>query len=100
MSERIEQIMGSSPDEPGAQADGAAVGGEESAGGQELEDMRTRMEELRVQAAAEVEEAWQTSWRSPDVFALKVQTRLTMNTEYRALQDKVRAIEATLRASS
>lgn len=77
-------------------ADGTEIEGGEAAARQELKVMHARMERLEREAAVEVEAAWQTQWRNPDVFALKVQTRLTMNPEYRVLQDKVRASEATL----
>jgi hypothetical protein len=77
-------------------ADGSAIEGGEAAARQEIAEMRARMEELSVEAAAAVEAGWKTQWRHPEVFALKVQTRLTMNTEYRALVDKVRTAEAAL----
>jgi predicted DsbA family dithiol-disulfide isomerase len=77
-------------------ADDSEIRGDDAAARQELQVMRDRMERLRKEAAIEVEANWQTQWKNPDVFALKVQTRLTMNEEYRTLQDKVRAAEATL----
>lgn len=77
-------------------ADGSGIPGDEAAARQELKDMRERMERLRKEAAIEVEAAWQTQWKNPEVFALKVDTRLTMNQEYRDLADRVRTAEATL----
>ena len=77
-------------------ADGSETPGDDAAARQELKDMRARMERLRKEAAIEVEAGWQTQWKNPEVFALKVDTRLTMNEEYRALADRVRTAEAKL----
>lgn len=77
-------------------ADGSGIPGDEAAARQELSVMRARMERLRKEAAIEVEAGWQTQWKNPEVFALKVDTRLTMNEEYRDLQNRVRAAEAKL----
>jgi hypothetical protein len=77
-------------------ADGSETPGDEAAARQELKEMRARMDRLRKEAAVEVEAAWQTQWKNPEVFALKVETRLTMNQEFRQLQDRVRVVEATL----
>ncbi|MDQ2882601.1 MAG: hypothetical protein M3Y48_15770 [Actinomycetota bacterium] len=53
---------------------------------QELAEMRARMAVIKEEAAVEVDRKWVSPWRTPDVFDLKVKTRLTANEEYRSLQ--------------
>ncbi|MGH3802809.1 MAG: hypothetical protein ACRDTD_22325 [Pseudonocardiaceae bacterium] len=65
---------------------------------QELATMRERMAVIKQEAAVEVDRKWVSPWRTPDVFDLKVKTRLTSNQEYRSLQSRVSEAEATLSA--
>ncbi len=58
--------------------------------------MRERMAVIKQEAAVEVDRKWVSPWRTPDVFDLKVKTRLTGNQEYRSLQGRVRTAEAAL----
>lgn len=60
--------------------------------------MRERMAVIKQEAADEVDRKWVSPWRTPDVFDLKVKTRLTSNQEYRLLQGRVKEAEATLAA--
>ncbi len=62
--------------------------------------MRERMAVIKQEAAVEVDRKWVSPWRTPDVFDLKVKTRLTGNQEYRSLQGRVRKAEAALAAAS
>jgi hypothetical protein len=72
--------------------DGAEVqGGGDAA--QELAQMRERMAVIKQEAAVEVDRKWVSPWRTPDVFDLKVKTRLTAHSEYRSLQARVRHAE-------
>ncbi|MFY9808676.1 MAG: hypothetical protein WCC38_01790 [Pseudonocardiaceae bacterium] len=72
--------------------DGAEVPGDVDAA-QELAEMRERMAVIKQEAADEVERKWTSPWRTPQVFDLKVKTRLTAHEEYRSLQARVRAAE-------
>ncbi|HKR50226.1 MAG TPA: hypothetical protein VJT72_11700 [Pseudonocardiaceae bacterium] len=76
--------------------DGAEVQVGVDAVRQELVEMRGRMAVIKEEAAAEVNRKWVSPWRTPDVFDLKVKTRLTGNQEYRSLQGRVKEAEATL----
>jgi hypothetical protein len=67
---------------------------------QELAKMRERMAVIKQEAAVEVDRKWVSPWRTPDVFDLKVKTRLTSHEEYRSLQARVRAAEVSLAAES
>ncbi|MGH3771480.1 MAG: hypothetical protein ACRDRW_08815 [Pseudonocardiaceae bacterium] len=80
--------------------DGAEVQVDVTAERQELADMRARMAVIKQEAAAEVDRKWVSPWRTPDVFDLKVKTRLTANHEYRSLQNRVRDAEASLAVGS
>lgn len=66
---------------------------------QELEDIRERMEVLKKETTVEVEANWASQWRNPELVALKVETRLTGNQEYRALITRARDAEALLSAA-
>jgi hypothetical protein len=76
--------------------EGAELQGGEDTARQELAKMRERMAVIKQEAAVEVDRRWVSPWRTQDVFDLKVKTRLTAHQEYRALQDRVRNIEASL----
>ena len=76
--------------------DGAEVQVGVDAVRQELVEMRGRMAVIKEEAAAEVNRKWVSPWRTPDVFDLKVKTRLTGNQEYRSLQGRVKEAEVTL----
>jgi hypothetical protein len=78
--------------------DGAEVHGGVVAARQELVELRERMAVIKQEAAAEVDRKWVSPWRTPDVFDLKVKTRLTAHQEYRSLQNRVRDVEAGLAA--
>ncbi|MGH3898590.1 MAG: hypothetical protein ACRDTA_10115 [Pseudonocardiaceae bacterium] len=78
------------PDGTEVQGEGAAL--------QELTEMRERMAVIKQEAAVEVDRKWVSPWRTPDVFDLKVKTRLTSNQEYRSLQGRVKAAEDALSA--
>ncbi len=67
---------------------------------QELEQLRERMAVIKKEAAADVDEKWASPFRTPDVFDLKVKTRLSGNDEYRTLQGRVQEAEAKLAAES
>jgi hypothetical protein len=69
-------------------------------GAQDLVQIRERMAVIKQEAAVEVDRKWVSPWRTPDVFDLKVKTRLTANEEYRSLQARVRAAEDSLAAAS
>jgi hypothetical protein len=60
---------------------------------QELTGMRERMAVIKQEAADEVDRKWTSPWRTPQVFDLKVKTRLTAHEEYRSLQARVRLAE-------
>ena len=65
-------------------------------GGQELDQLRERMAEVKVQAAAEVNEKWTSPIRTKDLFDIKVKQRLANNDEYQKLQARIREAEAKL----
>jgi hypothetical protein len=79
--------------------DGAEVQGGVVAA-QELTEMRERMAVIKQEVAVEVDRKWVSPWRTPDVFDLKVKTRLTANEEYRSLQARVRRAEDSLAAGA
>jgi hypothetical protein len=66
----------------------------------ELDQARQRMAVIRDEVSADVEAKWTTPWRTPDVFELKVRTRLAGHREYRTLQEQVREGEAALAAET
>lgn len=65
----------------------------------ELAEMHERMAALKAEATAEVEANWHSQWRNPDLVALKVETRLSSNQEYRDLITRARDAEAVLAAA-
>ncbi|MGH3779898.1 MAG: hypothetical protein ACRDRO_04495 [Pseudonocardiaceae bacterium] len=77
--------------------DGAEV--REGVDAQDLAEMRARMAVIKQEAAVEVDRKWVSPWRTPDVFDLKVKTRLTAHEEYRSLQARVRLAEDNLAAA-
>lgn len=81
-----------------ASADTASADTQSStdAGRRELVHLRERMSVIKGEVAADVERKWTTPWRTPDVFELKVQTRLSGHTEYRSLRARLKQIEADL----
>jgi hypothetical protein len=80
--------------------EGAEVQGGADAMRQELAQLRERMAVIRQEAAAEVDRKWGSSFRTQEVFDLKVKARLSGNDEYRSLQVRVRGAEARLAAQS
>lgn len=66
-------------------ADHASAGAES-----ELSALLERMDAIKKEVAAEVEKAWVTPYRTPEVFDLKVNARLAAHKEYRDLQQRVR----------
>ena len=82
-------------------SEGNAIGQEDvDAVHQKLEQLRRRMAVIKQEITVEVDSNWVSPWRTPDVFDLKVKTRLTGHQEYRSLQDRVRAATASLRTES
>jgi hypothetical protein len=63
---------------------------------QELAQLNERMAVIKQEAAVEVDRKWVSPWRTPEVFDLKVKTRLTSHDEYRSLQERVRNAKAAL----
>jgi hypothetical protein len=63
---------------------------------QELAQLNERMAVIKQEAAVEVDRKWVSPWRTPEVFDLKVKTRLTSHEEYRSLQERVRNAKASL----
>jgi hypothetical protein len=76
--------------------EGAEVHGGVDAVRQELAQLNERMAEIKHEAAVEVDRKWVSPWRTPEVFDLKVKTRLTSHEEYRSLQERVRHATASL----
>jgi hypothetical protein len=66
----------------------------------ELAQAKQRMAVIREEVTADVEAKWTTPWRTPEVFELKVRTRLAGHREYRTLQERVREGEAALAAEA
>lgn len=60
----------------------------------ELDALQRRMDEIREEAAQDVDENWTSTWRNPEVFDLKVRTRLSGHSEYQSLLERRRQIEA------
>jgi hypothetical protein len=63
---------------------------------QELAQLTERMAVIKQEAAVEVDRKWVSPWRTPEVFDLKVKTRLTSHDEYRSLQERVRNAKVSL----
>jgi hypothetical protein len=78
----------------GTRAGAAEVSHDDDA--RELQGLRARMGAIREEVTADVERKWGTPWRTPDVFDLKVQTRLTGHSEYRSLRVRIAQVEAAL----
>lgn len=81
--------------EEGQEAAPATNGGPRTA-----QEVRDRMAAIKEQVAAEVDKKWGSPWRTADVFDLKVNTRLTGHTEYRALRGELKEVEAAEAAST
>ena len=67
---------------------------------QELDELRQRMDAVKQQAAAEVDENWKSPIRTQDLFDIKVKQKLANNEEYQTLQARIREAEAKLAAES
>jgi BMFP domain-containing protein YqiC len=67
---------------------------------QELEQLRERMAVIKQEAADDVNQKWESPYRTKEVFDLKVQTRLSGNNEYRKLRARIQEVEARLAAES
>jgi hypothetical protein len=80
--------------------EGAEVQSSVDAAQQELAELRGRMAVIKEEAVAEVDKKWGSSFRTKDVFDLKVAARLSGNKEYRSLQRRVEEAEAALAAES
>jgi hypothetical protein len=76
--------------------EGVEVPGGVDALRQELAQLNERMAVIKQEAAVEVDRKWVSPWRTPEVFDIKVKTRLTSHDEYRSLQDRVRDAKASL----
>ncbi len=76
--------------------EGAEAQGGVDAMRQELEQLNERMAVIKKEAAVEVDSKWVSPWRTPQVFDLKVKTRLTSHQEYRSLQERARDAKASL----
>lgn len=63
-------------------------------------ELRQRMAVIKKEVAAEVEAKWVTPYRTPEVFDLKVNSRLAAHREYRSLQDRVREADAARAAEA
>lgn len=70
---------------------GDDTGGEDARTAQQ---MRDRMAAIKEQVAADVDAKWGSPWRTPAVFDLKVNTRLTGHAEYRELRAQLKEAEA------
>ena len=67
---------------------------------QELDQLRERMDAVKQEAAAAVEEKWTSPIRTKDLFDIKVKQKLANNDEYQSLQTRIREAEANLAAES
>jgi hypothetical protein len=65
----------------------------------EIAECRERMAVLQKEAEVAVDAGWQSQYRNPAVFALKVETRLSGSQEYLGLVRRVREAEAVLAAA-
>lgn len=59
----------------------------------ELERIQARMDEIREEAAEDVDEKWTSTWRTPEVFDLKVKTRLSSHEEFQSLLRQKRELQ-------
>jgi uncharacterized coiled-coil protein SlyX len=66
---------------------------------QELAELRERMDAVKQQAAAEVDENWKSPIRTKDLFDIKVKQKLANTDEYQTLQARIREAEAKLAGS-
>lgn len=73
--------------------EGVQANGDDAAP-QTAQQLRDRMAAIKKEVAAEVDAKWGSPWRTPEVFDLKVNTRLTGHQEYRALRDRLKEAEA------
>jgi len=67
---------------------------------QELDQLRERMDTVKQEATAAVEENWKSPIRTKDLFEIKVKQKLANNDEYQALQARIREAEAKLAGQS
>jgi hypothetical protein len=72
------------------------VSQEGDASRQELDELRARMDAVKQEAAAEVEQNWKSPIRTKDLFDIKVKQKLANTDEYQALQARIREAEAKL----
>jgi hypothetical protein len=80
--------------------EGAGVSGGADALRQELERMRERMGVIKQEVAADLNSKWGSPWKSDELFNLKLQSRLSGNSEYTTLRGRVQEAEARLAAES
>lgn len=70
----------------------ASTGGDLSAR-EEWERIDTRMDEIRGEMAQDVDDKWSSTWRTEDVFQVKIDTRLSSHQEYQRLLQRRRELE-------
>jgi hypothetical protein len=62
--------------------------------------MRERMAVIKQEAAADLDSKWGSPWKSEEMFNLKLQARLSGDSEYTSLRGRVQKAEARLAAES
>lgn len=70
----------------------ASTGGDLSAR-EEWERIDTRMDEIRDEMAEDVDDKWSSTWRTEEVFEVKIDTRLGSHEEYQRLLQRRRELE-------
>ena len=65
----------------------------------ELEEVQERMAKVVKEAEIAVDASWQSSYRSPAVFDLKVQSRLSSSKDYLGMITRARELQAELEAA-
>ena len=78
--------------------EGAGAPGSADALRLELEQMRERMAVIKQETAADLDSKWGSPWKSKEMFNLKLQSRLSGNSEYGSLRGRVQEAEARLAA--
>lgn len=78
-----------------SQEDAGAPGGADALR-QELARMRQRMSVIKEETAADLDSKWGSPWKSEEIFKLKLQSRLSGNSEYTSLRGRVQQAEAQL----
>ena len=78
---------------PPPAAERAEAQGRLDAAREELQELHRRMDAIKQEVTDEVDQAWQSTARTPELVDVKVSARLSAHEEYQSLMGRVREAE-------